>query len=304
MIRVQIPATTANLGPGFDCLGMALELYNVVEMVQVSQGLSVEVTGEGADSILKDSANLVYQAALQVFRRVGYEPTGLKIALVNNIPVARGLGSSTAAIVGGIIAANVMTGGQLAQKDLINMAAQFEGHPDNVAAAILGGVVISIKSDEEINCVKIEPPEGLKCVVAVPDFDLGTKAAREVLPYQIPLQDAIFNLGRVAFLVTALQRGDFTMLNTAMEDRLHQPFRATLIPGLKKVLAAAKLAGAKGVTISGAGPSVLALADSNLELIAKVMGDTFRENGVRCRTMLLKPSPVGARALEMKTTTT
>jgi homoserine kinase len=222
---------------------------------------------------------------------------------VNQIPVARGLGSSTAAIVGGIIAANIMAGEQLTQKDLINIAGALEGHPDNVAAAILGGVVISIRSDEEISCVKIQPPEGLMCVVAVPDFSLGTKTARAVLPYQVPLQDAIFNLGRLALLITALQQGDFTMLGTAMEDRLHQPFRAALIPGLKKVLAAAKLAGAKGVTLSGAGPSVVALADNNLELIAQVMGATFRENGVQCRTMLLKPSPVGARALAMRVKT-
>ncbi|OPY61478.1 MAG: Homoserine kinase [Pelotomaculum sp. PtaU1.Bin065] len=136
--------------------------------------------------------------------------------------------------------------------------------------------------------------------MAIPDFILATKASRDVLPSQVPFQDVIFNLGRVALLVAALQRGDFTLLGTAMEDHLHQPFRSVLVPGMKKVLAAAKLAGARGVTLSGAGPSVIALADSNFDLIARVMGDTFRQNGVKCRTLVLKPSPIGARALEVK----
>ena len=300
MIRVQVPATTANLGPGFDCVGMALELYNLIEMVQTGKGLSIEVTGEGADFIARDSENLVYRSAMQVFKQVGFSPDGLKINLTNHIPVARGLGSSTAAIVGGIIAANILSGRRLSQKELINLAGSIEGHPDNVAAAVLGGIVISYRTDEEINCVKLQPPEGIKCVIAIPDFHLPTKSARDVLPYQVPLQDVVFNLSRVALLIAALQRSDFTLLSAAMEDRLHQPFRAALIPGLKKVLAAAKLVGAKGVTISGAGPAVMALADSNAELIATVMGNTFRENGIRCKTVILKPSPVGARALEIK----
>ncbi|MCL2767063.1 MAG: homoserine kinase [Peptococcaceae bacterium] len=303
MIRVQVPATTANLGPGFDCVGMALELYNVVEMVQTDKGLSIEVSGEGADFIARDSENLVYRSARQVFKQAGFHPDGLRINLANNIPVARGLGSSTAAIVGGVIAANILSGRKLAQKDLINLASSIEGHPDNVAAAVLGGIVISYRTDDEISCVKIQPPENMKCVLAIPDFYLPTKSARDVLPYQIPLQDVVFNLSRVALLVAALHRSDFTLLSAAMEDRLHQPFRAALIPGLKKVLAAAKLAGAKGVTISGAGPAVIALADSNAELIANVMGNTFRENGIQNKTVILKPSPVGARALEMKVTT-
>ena len=300
MIRVQIPATTANLGPGFDCIGMALELYNVVEMQQTEHGLLIEATGEGADSIARDGENLVCRSARQVFKQVGFQPTGLKINLLNQIPLARGLGSSTAAIVGGVIAADILSGRRLSRKELINIAGAIEGHPDNVAAAFLGGIVISYRTDEDINCVKIQPPEGIKCVVAIPDFYVSTKSARDVLPYQVPLPDVVFNLSRVALLITALHRGDFTLLGAAMEDHLHQPYRAALIPGLKKVLAAAKLAGAKGVTISGAGPAVMALADSNAELISQVMGDTFRANGIPCKTLILKPNPIGARALEIK----
>ncbi|MCL6634870.1 MAG: homoserine kinase [Peptococcaceae bacterium] len=300
MIRVQVPATTANLGPGFDCLGMALELYNVVEMVPAPSGLAVEVSGEGAAELPRDERNLVFQAARSVFRQVGHQPAGLRLRLSNQIPVARGLGSSTAAVAGGIIAANLLAGGKLSTRDMIALAGAMEGHCDNAAAAILGGIVVSVQADGEVKYLKIQPPPGLKGVVAVPDFSLATRTSREVLPAQVPFQDAVFNVGRAALLVAALQQGDLSLLGTAMEDRLHQTFRSSLVPGLKKVLAAAKLAGARGVTLSGAGPTVIAFADSNFDLIARVMGDTFRENGVRARVMVLKPSPVGARALELK----
>lgn len=299
MIRVQVPATTANLGPGFDCLGMALELYNMVEVLPVAHGVAVEVSGEGAAEIARDERNMVLQAAQRVFRQVGFTPGGIKIRLINQIPLARGLGSSTAAIVGGIIAANIISGGRLTVKEMLPLAASMEGHPDNVAPAFLGGIVVSVLSDSDVKYSKIAPPPGLKVVVAVPDFTLPTKTAREILPQQISFQDAAFNVGRAALLVAALHQGDLSLLSTAMEDRMHQLFRSTLIPGMKKVVAAAKLAGARGVALSGAGPAVIALADNNFDLIARVMGDTFRESNVKAKVMILKPSPVGARALEV-----
>jgi homoserine kinase len=300
MIRVQVPATTANLGPGFDCLGMALELHNTIEMIPAPRGLAIEVCGDGAAEIPRDEGNLVFQAARRVFQLVDFPVPGLKIRLINQIPTTRGLGSSTSAIVGGIIAANILSGGKLSIKDMIALASSIEGHPDNVAPAMLGGIVVSIDAEGEIRYLKIEPPAGLKGVVAVPDFNLVTKTSREAIPAQVLFQDAVFNVGRVALLVAALHQGDLSLLGAAMEDRLHQSFRAPLIPGLKKVLAAAKLAGARGVTLSGAGPSVIAFADSNFDLIARVMRETFQQNGIKSRVLVLKPSPIGARALEVK----
>jgi homoserine kinase len=279
---------------------MALELHNVIEMVPTSRGLTIEVCGEGAAEIPRDESNLVFQSARSLFQHVGFAMSGLRLRLLNQIPVARGLGSSTSAIVGGVIAANLLTGGKLSVREMINLASSIEGHQDNVVPAVLGGIVVSVQSDGEIKYLKIEPPNGLKGVVAAPDFALITKTSREAIPAQVPFQDAAFNVGRVALLVAALQQGDLGLLSVAMEDRLHQSFRSPLIPGLKKVLAAAKLAGARGVTLSGAGPSVIAFADSNFELIARVMGETFRQNGVKSRVMVLKPSPIGARALEVK----
>lgn len=300
MVRVQVPATTANLGPGFDCLGMALQLYNSVEMSAAPAGLLIEVQGEGGLDIPRDSKNMVYQAAQRVFKQVGERPPGLRIKLHNNIPVARGLGSSTAAIVGGIIAANTIAGNKMDQKDIINLACAMEGHPDNVAAAVLGGIVVAVPAEGEIRCLKIPPPKNLRAAVSIPDFTLPTRTSREVLPQQVPIGDAIFNIGRVALLVSALFTGDINQFAVAMEDRLHQPYRTSLVPGMKKVFAAARLAGARGITLSGSGPAIIAYADGNLDLIARVMRDTFRQNGILAKSMVLEVSPVGARALEIK----
>jgi len=194
----------------------------------------------------------------------------------------------------------LLAGGRLSLKELIFLASSIEGHPDNVAPAILGGIVVSVQVDGETKYMKIQPTPGLKGVVAVPDFTLATKTSRDILPSQISFQDAVFNVGRATLLVAALQQGDLSMLGTAMEDRIHQSFCSALVPGMKKVLAAARLAGARGVTLSDTGPAVIAFADSNFDLIARVMSDTFRQNGVKSKVMVLKPSPVGARAFEVK----
>jgi len=300
MVRVQVPATTANMGPGFDCLGMALQLYNTVEMSFAQAGLFIEIQGEGGSEIPRDEKNMVYLAAQRVFKLSGQESAGLKIKLTNSIPVSRGLGSSTAAIIGGMIAANILSGNKLSQKDIINNAYAMEGHPDNIAAAVLGGIVVAVPTDGEVKCQKIPPPKNLRAVVSIPDFTLSTRTSREALPQQVPLSDASYNLGRVALLIASLYTGDINQFGTAMEDRIHQPYRTSLVPGMKKVFAAAKLAGAKGITLSGAGPSIVAYSDHNMDLIARVMRDTFRQNGISARSMVLDISPVGARALEIK----
>ncbi len=300
MVRVQVPATTANLGPGLDCLGMALKLHNTVEMSVASSGLHIDIQGEGSPDLPRDHENLVYQAAQKVFQQVRFNTSGLKIKLQNNIPPAKGLGSSAAAIVGGLIAANIISGNRLDQKEIVNLAYNMEGHPDNVAAAVLGGIVIAAPSDGEVKFVKIDPPKDLKTVVSIPDFPLFTRASREVLPQQVPISDAIFNLGRLALLVSALYDGDINQLFIAMEDRIHQPYRTNLIPGMKKVFAAARLAGAKGISLSGSGPSIIAYSDSDLDLVARVMRDTFRQNGITSKSVMLDVSPIGARALEIK----
>ncbi len=300
MVRVQVPASTANLGPGFDCLGMALKMFNIVEMAEIDSGLHIEITGEGKDYIPRDDTNIVYACAREVFERVGYNPKGLRIKLHNSIPVSRGLGSSAAAIVGGLVAANIISGGKLTAHQLLRLATKKEGHPDNVTPALVGGITVYAQSEEEIRYLKIDPPAGLKTIVTIPGFPLSTKDAREALPKQIPLEDAVFNIGRTALLIASLQKGDLDLLGIAMEDRLHQGYRAALVPGMKKVFAAARLAGAKGIALSGAGPTLIALTDRNPELIAGVMRKTFLQSGVTAKSLILDPSPTGARALQIK----
>lgn len=299
MVRVQVPATTANMGPGFDTLGMALKMYNIVEMEAAGRGLSIEVDGDGADQIPRDNGNIVYIAASKVFKTTGYKPNGLKIKISNNIPLARGLGSSAAAIVGGLMASNIISGSKLGDKELLNMATEIEGHPDNVAPALLGGIIVSVLADGEVRYAKIDTPTKLRCVVAIPDFTLPTKLAREVLPQSVSFNDAIYNVSRVSLLVTALIKQDFNLLSTAMEDKLHQPYRSNLVPGMKKVFAAARLAGARGVALSGAGPTLIAFCDDNTSLIASVMKETFLQAGIQARVMEIDPNPVGAVALEV-----
>ncbi len=299
MVRVQVPATTANMGPGFDSLGMALKLFNIVEMEEVGNRLHIDVEGEGVEKIPHGPGNIVYIAAARVFKLAQYKTKGLRIRIINNIPLARGLGSSASAIVGGLVAANILSGNTLDEKDLLNLAADIEGHPDNVAPALVGGIVVTAMADDEVRYSKIDPPAKLKCVVAVPDFVLPTKMAREVLPQSVSLNDAVFNISRTALLVTALMKQDLNLLSTAMDDRLHQPYRASLVPGMKKVFAAARLAGAKGVALSGAGPTLIAFCDENINLISSVMKDTFLQSGINARVMELEPNPVGAIAFEV-----
>jgi len=235
------------MGPGFDTLGMALKLYNIVEFEEVGFGLQIEAEGDSLEKIPRDQSNIVYVAASRLFRQVGYKPKGLKIKIINNIPLGRGLGSSASAIVGGLVAANIHSGSKLNEKELVNLAADIEGHPDNVVPALVGGVVIAAKADGEVKYTKIEPPPRLKCVVAIPDFVLPTKMAREVLPQSVSMSDAVYNIGRTALLVAAFIKQDMTLLSAAMDDRIHQPYRANLVPGMKRVFAAAKLAGAKEI---------------------------------------------------------
>jgi homoserine kinase len=199
-IMVTIPATTANLGPGFDCLGMALALHNQVTFSVLESGLEVHVQGEGADSLPVDNRNLVVQAAERVFAHLGHRPAGLRVQQQNHIPVGSGLGSSAAAVLGGLLAANDLVNGDLAPADLLRMAVEMEGHPDNVAAAYYGGLVVVNQDGDQYHVDRVAMPP-MKVVLVLPQVSLSTAAARAVLPGQVSLADAVFNTGRVAALV-------------------------------------------------------------------------------------------------------
>jgi homoserine kinase len=242
--------------------------------------------------------NLVYRAAQRLFERVGIMPAGLQLSPTIAIPLARGLGSSSSAIVGGLVAANYLAGKPLDQAALLAMAVAMEGHPDNVTPALLGGLTLSYTAAAQHRYVQLPFPQDLTVVVAIPDFELSTAYARSVLPPQVSREDAIFNCSRTALLVYALQQQRDDLLATAMEDRLHQPYRAALVPGMSEALAAASAAGALGVALSGAGPTLLALARERLTDIAAALQEAFQRRGIACQTRQLRVDTTGAVAQE------
>lgn len=291
MIRVRVPATTANLGAGFDCLGLALGLYNEVEAQEATRGLAISVEGEGTADLPTDESNLVWRAAQRVFAQVGHPSAGLRLHLRNGIPLESGLGSSAAATVAGLMLANEWLGRPLTTVDLLQLAVDMEGHPDNVAPALLGGlVVVGRAADGSLLAERVATPP-LSAVVVMPDFRLSTAVARRALPSAVTMADAVFNLSHTALTVVALQRGDHALLAQAMEDRLHQPYRAPLVPGLAEALAAARRQGA-AVAISGAGPAVIAFA-ADAEAVGATMRGAFAAAGLGARVWRL-PAVGGA----------
>ena len=311
-VTVAVPATTANLGPGFDCLGLALGLYNRVRLREWD-GVRVTVRGEGAGVLPVDESNPMVQAVCHLFERVGHTPAGLWLEQENGIPVAAGLGSSAAAILGGLLAANALVGNLLSRQEILEMATRLEGHPDNVASALYGGLVLVVEdevaegkvakgevgegevavSERGLMVDKIGIPE-MRVVVVLPDYALPTVQARAALPRQVPMADAVFNSGRLAMLIRALESGDYERLGTAMEDRLHQPYRVPLIPGMADAFRAARAAGAAAATLSGAGPSIVAFAPENHEAIAGAVVRAFAKEGLASRTWILPIDRTGS----------
>ncbi|MDX1687922.1 MAG: homoserine kinase [Candidatus Promineifilaceae bacterium] len=291
-VTVAVPATTANLGPGFDCLGLALGLYNRVTLREWD-GLRVTVKGEGAGVLPLDRSNPMVQAVCHLFDSVGYRPAGLWLEQENGIPVAAGLGSSAAAFLGGLLAANALIGKPLQREEILAMATRLEGHPDNVASALYGGLVLVIHDEGRLVLDKIATPE-MRVVVVLPDYALPTVQARAALPPQVPLADAVFNSGRLAMLIRALESGDYERLGAATEDRLHQPYRIPLIPGMADAFRAARAAGAAAATLSGAGPSIVAFAPENHESIAEAIARAFAREGLESRRWILPIDRTGS----------
>ncbi len=260
MIKIKIPATSANLGAGYDSLGLALDFYNQVNMEESD---SIDITSLDGVSIPTDKTNLVYKSASDLFKVCGKTLKGLKLEQTNNIPMARGLGSSSACIVAGLVGANTLLNNPLSTDDLVDIAAQIEGHPDNTAPALLGGIVTAVFDGKKVHWVKQEVYTKLKFVAIIPDFELKTDKARACIPKEISHKDAVYNLSRAALFSASLLTGKFENLRTAVHDRLHQPYRMKLIPHCREVFDIAYNHGAYGVYISGAGPAVMAIVDDN-----------------------------------------
>ncbi len=297
-VTVQVPATTANCGPGFDAVGIACTLYNQLQLtITDSGGVQIENRGEGSETLPTDKTNIAYQAVQAVFNQVGYACPGLSLVMTNNIPLARGLGSSAAAIVAGLFTANEILDLPLERAELLELATAMEGHPDNVAPALYGGITVSAMQQAKVETLRLLPQRPLRLVVAIPAFTLSTKAARQVLPKQVSLADSVFNVSRAALLVGALASGEYIHLATALDDRLHQPYRQALIPGMPDVLAAAKSAGAFGAALSGAGPCLIAFTETNAEAIGQAMVAAFARHQVTADYVGLSIDTEGAKIL-------
>lgn len=258
MIRIRIPATSANLGAGFDCLGLAVNLYNYIDMAESDR---VDISSSDGTWVPTTDENMIYSAAAHLYEICGKKLPGLKLIQQNNIPMTRGLGSSSACIIGGLVGANVLLGSPLSKAELVDIASDLEGHPDNTTPALLGGIVTAVLEDNKVYWVKQEVQSALRLVAVIPDFKLSTVMARQVLPESVSHMDARFNLSRAALFSASLLQGKYENIRVAVNDRLHQPYRLSLIEYAKEVFDKAYSLSAYGVYISGAGPTIMAIVD-------------------------------------------
>lgn len=296
---VYVPATSANLGPGYDVIGVALDIYNEFHAtIGGVKKLHVEIEGEGTDDIPRDENNLIYKSALAGCKIAGVEMPNIRIHQKNAVPLNRGMGSSATAVLGGLMIAREIAGDKLKVDDMISLAVDIEGHPDNLMAAFMGGVVINYKRNGIYRGVKFIPPDPLRVVLVVPDIQVSTKMARELLPDSYEIKDVVSNLGNISLLIHALHTGQYRLLREAMEDTIHQPYRAELIPGFNDVVESAKNAGAWGCAISGSGSTIIAFCSENENEIAEAMKDTFRLHSVDSVSMITGISDDGVRLEE------
>jgi homoserine kinase len=292
-VTLTVPATTANLGPGFDCLGAALSLYNQFKF-SLSTETQITVIGSPDDCLgvqgiapLPEN-NLLYQSFAKLYQHLGKTPPQVAIEIQLGVPLARGLGSSATAIVGGLVAANELEGKPLSIWEIMELAIAIEGHPDNVVPALLGNCLLSVGQPGNWQICEIAWHPDITPVLAIPDFELSTEAARAVLPGQISRSDAIFNLAHLGLLLRGLETGRGDWLKVALEDKIHQPYRQSLIKGYDHVKTAAISAGAYGMVISGAGPTLLALTGIEwAEAVASAMEEAWQGEGVKADVKLL-----------------
>lgn len=310
-VSVKVPATSANIGPGFDCLGMALPIYNIVtidETVLPGTGVEINILSDEEDvdqliidHIPKDENSVVYKAVEMLYNSIGQTPSELKINIQTSIPVTRGLGSSAAVIVGALIAANKLLGNPADESALLSIATEVEGHPDNVTPAVVGGLVLSsLENDGSIIYRKMHWPEDWAITVCIPDVELATEISRSVIPTEVPIEDAVFNLKRMGMFVKALEDEDSELMKVALTDKLHQPYRQKLVPGLKELTQAFKHEeDVLGCVLSGAGSSMLIISKYNVvDKVQSVTQEVMDNLNVRADIRTLKVEENGATILE------
>ncbi|MEB3289272.1 MAG: homoserine kinase [Leptolyngbya sp.] len=299
-VTVTVPGTTANLGPGFDCLGAALTIYNrftFTALDQPADTVVITVQGQEADRVSTDASNLAYQAFGAYFRQRGLAVPAVALEIDLDVPLARGLGSSSTAIVGGLLGANALAEDPVDQATLAAMAIALEGHPDNVVPALVGGCQLAATGEDDQAILCPVPWHGdVTPVVVIPDFELSTAEARRVLPATYSRADAIFNTAHLGLLLRGLDSGNADWLRGALQDRIHQPYRQALIPGYAEVSQAAQAAGAYGLVISGAGPTLLALAPAaQAAPVGEAMASAWQALGQSVTAKVLSLDTQGAQ---------
>ena len=290
---IKVPATSANLGPGFDTLGLALDLWNET-IITPADSFSVQVNGEGANRLSSGKHNLIIRAAQKLADRVDKTLTPFHAECVNQIPLSSGLGSSAAAILTGLLAGNALLENPLSKDEMLDLAAEMDGHADNVAPALMGGLVVSTLEKKKVIASQIPVGMDLHITIALPDFYLPTKQARAALPRKISMKNAIHNISHTVLVTEAFRTGNLNLLGDAMTDTMHQPYRLKLIPGAQSVMDAAREAGASAVALSGAGPSVIAFSSKADAGIGESMKRAFEKAGLQTRIFTLGVSGRGA----------
>lgn len=292
-LDIRVPATTANLGPGFDSLGLAMQIYNSVT-VEVGGQPGIEITGFGVDELSRDEGNLMVRSAIHLARLADKYLPPMHWRAHHDIPLERGMGSSSAAIVAGLLATDAALGLHVHRTNLAAMAADIEGHPDNVTPALLGALTLCMPGSQPLAAVRVRPHADLRLVLLMPGYRLSTGRARQVLPAEVPFADAVFNLSRSAAMVAVLEHGTWPLLHEACRDRLHQPYRLPLITGMEAIFDAAYRAGAHGVALSGSGPTAVAFCTDDAEAVAAAMVDAARAEGVQAEARVTQPDLDGA----------
>jgi len=296
MITVRVPATSANMGPGFDSLGIALKLYNDFGFRELEEdGLKFK----GMPEEFCNENNIIYQAMKHCFDKAGYKIKGLEISeLTQDVPVSRGLGSSSTCIVGGLVGANEILGKKFSEEELLEMAVEIEGHPDNVAPALLGGMVVAIVDENKTFYDKVDVKKGIKFVSIIPNFRLSTKKARGVVPQQISLKDGVYNVSRAALMVACFSSGKYDLIKYACKDAFHQNYRAKLIPGFEEVYNKSYELGALGCYLSGAGPTIMAIINEEDERFSNELREFLKIKGLEWDILELSIDDAGATIIE------
>ncbi len=299
MIEVRVPASSANIGSGFDCFGIALSLYNTIRVCEIESGLYIS-NSNAAEYIPNGINNLIYRSAMRVFDEVGHRLKGLKINQNSNIPMTRGLGSSSACIIGGLLAGNAISGRKLDMQRIFELANEIEGHPDNVAPALFGGFCISCIDDGRLlrKTIRIKP--GLEFIAMIPEYYMVTKKSRELLPKSVKLEDASYNIAHAASFAASLAMGDYENLDIYCNDRLHQLYRADAVSDMEKIFEESKRQGACGVYLSGSGPTVIAIVKKDNNNFIDRMNEYFKQEGISRKCKSLYVDNVGAILKETK----